>query len=754
VPGPDDGLAALEPRDGRRRFPRAIWIGRLRLTPLELLALVAGLAVFGDVGWDSPLWDGRLQLILHAVGAAALLVGVVALLRGARFPRSRLEMPILVFLVALGLAAILGQNHGLAARALAATIAFACLLPLAILAVTRRPILAAMVVIAPTLVLAATILWQMVARRIGWFSLGVGGLPPVRLPGESTAFGSVAVPPFILLGLLPLCLLVRPRWLRLSLLGTTTVLLIPLAALSGSRSAWLALGVAALVYVGPNVRRLRRIRLPRPRRGGLMAGGLGVVVLIIAIAFVAPRLTAITSLVYRERLWADTLTVWSASPVTGIGPGTMPYARQAAAAPGIGPIRQPHSHDLAIGVLGDAGLLGLAAALSIVVLFFWFAGPHRSRTARGRAAASVLGGFLVAGFVEDLTFLPGFDLIVLLLAAIALIDAGAVTWTRLQLARQAPLLAAIGAGALLIPVLVGDVASVTYRLGTEDVWAGRWSSAEGWYQAATAIDPWQPSGPKAVVVAADMVGDRETAIAAARAAIRLNPADAPSWTNLAVLCAQAGDRACAVAASQAAARWSPVTHRELINAALIEDREGDPNAADDLYRRSLLDLPFTAFSVSWPRRTPIDTTAVAPPPTPTGQLALVLALAAESQPVIPPTGSDPSILAVAAALRDDRSAAMAALQQAESSEPLESLTWEVVAVLQRHWGEDPAHAVAVATFLRGSPLPIIAGDPPTVTYEIGSLHIVPRDELVQGAERLMPTPPWPWALERLLPPSR
>ena len=751
MPGPDSGLAALESRDQRRRFPRAIWIGRVRLTPVELLAVVAALAVFGDVGWDGPLWDGRLQLILHAMGAGALLAGAVALLRGARFPRSRLEMPILIFLVTLGLATVLGQNQGLAARAMAATIAFACLLPLGIVAITRRPILASVVVIVPTLVLAALILWQLVSRRIGWFSLGVGGLPPVRVAGESTAFGSVAVPPFILLGLLPLCLLVRPRWLRLLLLGATAFLLIPLAALSGSRSAWLALGVAALVYVGPNLRRLRRIRLPRPRRGGLVAAGLSVLVLIIAIAFVAPRFTAITSLVYRERLWTDTLSAWSVSPVTGIGPGTMPYARQAAAAPGLGPIRQPHSHDLALGVLGDAGLLGLAAGISIVVVFFWFAGPHRSRTARGRTAASVLAGFLVAGFVEDLTFLPSFDLIVLMLAAIALIDAGAVTWTHLHLSRQAPALAAIGACALLIPVLVGDFASVTYRLGTEDVWAGRWGSAEGWYQSAAAIDPWQPSGPKALVVAADIVGDRETAIAAARVATRLNPADAPSWTNLAVLCNEAGDRACALAASEAAARWSPVTYRELVNAALVEARYGHAAEADDLYRRSLLSYPYTALSVNWPRPISIDPAQVSTT-TPFTQLALVLALAAEGEPIIAPAGSDPSVDAVAAALRNDRVQATAAMQDAERSEPFEALTWQVASVLKSHWGEDPTQALAIAAFL-GSPLSHVAGGPPSVTYEIASLHIVPRDELVQGAERLMPAPPWPWALERLLPPK-
>ena len=753
MPRTDDPASAASGEDARLRFPRAIWIGHARLNAVELLAVIGGLAVFGNLGWDSALWDGRLQLALHLIGGCALVAGIFALLRGASYPRSRLDLPILALLVALGIASILGSNHGLAARAMAASIGFAGLLPLAAVALRRRPVISALVVTMPTLALAASILWQLLSRRIGWFSLGIGGLPPVRVSGESTAFGSVAVPPFILLGLLPLCLLVQPRWLRLVLLAGTVVLIVPLSALSGSRSAWLALGVAGLVYAMPYASRLRRFRLPRPSRAWLVAAAGIVLVLAVAVAFVAPRFTAITSLLYRERLWTDTLTAWSASPITGIGPGTMPYARQAAAAAGTGAIRQPHSHDLALGVLGDAGLLGLAAAVAIIVVFFWVAGPWRSRTVRGRAATSVLAGFLIAGFVEDLTFLPSFDLIVLLLAAIAILDARAVTWTPVRIPRAAPALAALVVGALLVPVLVGDAASVTYRLATEDIYAGRWSSAEGWYRSAIALDPSQPSGPKALAVAADMVGDRDTAIAAARAAVRLNPGDAPSWTNLAVLCAEAGDRECALAASDASVRWSPVTHRELINAALVEEQFGEAPIADDLYRRSLLDNAYTAFVVSWPRRTPIEAPAVAPP-TPVNQLALVLGLAAEGQPLIAPPGSDPIIDAIAAALRDDRSEAEAALRQAERREPFESLTWEVSAVLRSHWGEDSTQAVAAASFLHGSPLRFVAGPPATVTYEIGSLHIYPRDELVQGAQRLIPAPPWPWALERFLPSNR
>ena len=41
----------------------------------------------------------------------------------------------------------------------------------------------------------------------------------------------------------------------------------------------------------------------------------------------------------------------------------MPYARQAAAADFSFPVRQPHSHNLPLGVLGDAGIVGLAAGL-------------------------------------------------------------------------------------------------------------------------------------------------------------------------------------------------------------------------------------------------------------------------------------------------------------------------------------------------------------------------------------------------------
>src|SRR5438477_8381795 len=139
MPRTDDPASAASGEDARLRFPRAIWIGHARLNAVELLAVIGGLAVFGNLGWDSALWDGRLQLALHLIGGCALVAGIFALLRGASYPRSRLDLPILALLVALGIASIRGSNHELAAWGMACSMGLAASLPLAVAAVSRWP---------------------------------------------------------------------------------------------------------------------------------------------------------------------------------------------------------------------------------------------------------------------------------------------------------------------------------------------------------------------------------------------------------------------------------------------------------------------------------------------------------------------------------------------------------------------------------------------------------------------------------------
>ena len=111
---------------------------RARTIP-EWAILAAAIAVFGYVGWDSALWDSRLQLLLHLVALGAITgLGVLAL-RGVRLPRTPLDTPILALLAALALATASAMNHGMSLRAMGSITAFALALPIALLAVRHRP---------------------------------------------------------------------------------------------------------------------------------------------------------------------------------------------------------------------------------------------------------------------------------------------------------------------------------------------------------------------------------------------------------------------------------------------------------------------------------------------------------------------------------------------------------------------------------------------------------------------------------------
>ena len=326
--------------------------------------------------------------------------------------------------------------------------------------------------------------------------------------------------------------------------------------------------------------------------------------LALAVAFITPRLTDVRSLVYRGYLWRDTLAAWSEDPAFGIGPGSMPLARQAAAPPLSLPVRQPHSHDIPLGILGDAGLVGLAAALALFVTFVVVAGPWRTRSLAGRAAFAVLMGFAAGMLFEDLTFLPAFNLIVILLAAMALLEAGAVRWQPIARAARLPaaVVAGVAAVALVAVMAVGD--AERHRLSQRN--RCRRARAAGRRRVPRSTtpppsNPLNPAGPKALAVAADRLGRIGEARAAAQEAVRLSPGDGPSWINLALLCREQGDRACARHAADRAVDAATPQGRELVNAAVVYEWLGDTPAADRAYRLSMLTNYLTGLTRPWPR---------------------------------------------------------------------------------------------------------------------------------------------------------
>ncbi len=720
-------------------------------TRLELLAVAAGLALWSYVAWDGALWDARFQLLLHVGALVAVAAMLFLAVRGLELPRTRLDLPILLLLAAFGLATLLAQNHGLSLRSLAAILASAAMLPVALVVLRHRPALTAMLAAVPILLLSAGTLAAMLVRRAEWIVVGGPGLPPIRLGHEGTPFGSVAVPPFVILGVLPLTFLIAEprvrRWVQVGLL----VVGVPLTLLSGSRSAWLAVAGAAAVLALPSIRRVRPPRQWTPRVVGLTL--LGLLAGAAALAIIAPRLTAVTSLIYRGYLWRDTLAAWAPHAFTGIGPGSMPWARQAAAPALSFPVRQPHSHDILLGILGDAGVVGVAAALLLLVVFVMVAGPWRTRTPAGRSAFAVLSGFAVSSLFEDLTFLPGFNLLLLLLVALVLADAGAVTWRGLRLKWPLTVGGGVAAAALVVVMLAGDAAAVDYRFGADAASNQDWAASEAWFADAVALDPWHPSGPKSLSVAADMAGDDATARVAAERATKLNAGDGPSWTNLAILCLETGDDACASHAAHRAVDTASLFGIELANAALVLDRLGETEAADQAYHLSLLTNLSTSFAVPWPRPVEVGNDLPVEIGQTAGELNLAIARRAAGEAIEPARYQDPTARALAAAMAGDRATAEEALDHALDVFRDESTTWDIAVLLRSHWGEPVEHVAAVDTVLRGGAIghrgPQITG----LTYDIASFRIYPRDGYVQPAVRLLTQQPWPWLLEPLLAPA-
>ena len=729
-----------------------------RRSVAEWLALGAALAVFGYVGWDGALWDARYQLLLHLLAIGALAGVAMLALRGLELPVTRIDTPLLALLAAFAVATASAMNHGMSLRAFAAIAATAATLPLALIAIRHRPGWVGFVIAAPVLVISVPTLVALLVRRIEWIVVGAPGLPPLRLASEGTPFGSVAVPPFVIWPAFVAAGLIDSPPLRRAIRAGLVVVGIPLTILSGSRSAWLAIAATAVVALVPWAWRRRRavaaLRRPGPR--SLVVAAVGLVVLGGVAVLVIPRALSVSSLVYRASLWRDTLNAWRTDPLLGIGPGFMPYARQAAAPDFTFPVHQPHSHNLPLGVLGDAGLVGLAAALALVVALAWVAGPWRARSSLGREAGLVVIGLGVGGLFEDLTFLPDFNLIALAVVAIALTDAGAVRWLALPHGRRA---AALGVGGAMIAVTLGaamivaDAGGVAYRMGIDAAASEDWGAATGHFQRSVAIDQWQPSGYKALAVAADRAGATGAARAAATRATALNPGDAASWINLALLCQALADRDCQYHATGRAVATAGFFEAELMNAAFSYESMGRQTEADDAYRRSLLSQRLTAFASDWPRQVAIGEAALDDDFGALLEFNRLLGWWDMGEPIDPESIADPATRALAYAMVGDRPNAERWLDAALDGGRAEIVPWDLAVVLRHHWGEDVEREIAIAGAVRGRdfPEPDAEQREPRLTYDIGAFRAFPGDGLVAAARRLRTDPTYPWTLETTLP---
>ena len=302
-------------------------------------------------------------------------------------------------------------------------------------------------------------------------------------------------------------------------------------------------------------------------------------------------------------------------------------------------------------------------------------------------------------------------------------------------------------------MVTNDAGAIAYRAGLDAASRADWAVATERFERAVTLDPWHPAGPRSLAVAADAADRGELAVAAARDATLLNPGDATAWTNLALTCGRIADRVCQEEAAREAVATARYLAPELLNAAIVLNALGEPDAADDAFRLSLLTQPLTSFVVDWPRSLPIGEGTLADVTDPSWQLNLLLARRDMGEPLDPDGYTDPAVRALAHALDGDRDEAARWIARGIEERSDDIRTWDIAIVLRSAWGQDVSAEIAAASVLRGGRFPArdLVLRVPSRVFDVASFRGYPRDGFVSGATRLYTEPPFPWILERLLP---
>jgi O-antigen ligase len=198
---------------------------------------------------------------------------------------------------------------------------------------------------------------------------------PASLPaGRAAAFAGQDAAQFtavLIPGLLVLAweAIRRPRWI---VIGAGLVIIVGVLA-SGTRSAWVAVGLALSAGLVPRISGRQRVGL------GILVAATAVVALVVPPLYAATygRLAdAISSGgTGRVDIWTIALGAWTGNPVAGVGYGAFPSAltlevvrATAIPTPDTGFLTPPiGSHSIIVGTLVELGVLGSAC----LVAFLW-----------------------------------------------------------------------------------------------------------------------------------------------------------------------------------------------------------------------------------------------------------------------------------------------------------------------------------------------------------------------------------------------
>jgi O-antigen ligase len=474
--------------------------------PRETLAWIVVALLFIDLtffsGASNFLAAPQSRILNQVLVLGAVVVAAVVTVRRRSDLRSPLLLPGAAWVAAVAIATLTSQRPAASLEALALLLlcAPAYLVVKAALADRMlRPRIDWLVIVATTVFVIAYLL-QALTQWASWWSVAGPSIPPLRPGDVGLTVGTVNAVALYLELLAPIAVwLAWVRWRSRPFSIGLAVLTAFALLVTGSRGAWLGT-IGGAVALGLLAWRTGRVSIPsrlHSRQGSLLVMAVGLLGVLLLPALVGRMLSGDAG---RIELWSAAWSMFTGSPITGVGPGAWPSLRAST------PISDDNlavlatSHNSVLQILAETGVIGGLAAVWLSVAIgrlAWRAVAH-AEDPNGRVTALVASASLVAAAVHsvvDMQFhLPAMVLLVLHLAARLQLVADGAPSRRDPAPTSGTVLgvsaASVVVGALLLVPI--DVAMVRAALGNNALDRGDAQTALAHFDAAVGLHDLPP----------------------------------------------------------------------------------------------------------------------------------------------------------------------------------------------------------------------------------------------------------------------
>jgi putative inorganic carbon (HCO3(-)) transporter len=569
----------------------------------------------------------RLSLIVLAVAVAAWWI--LWARRGFPFPRTRLDLVWLAFVLVQGLAALRSIDPRRSAIPLTLTALYGLIFYVVVDLLRRygpdHLVSRSFLFLAVVLVAFGALEFARWYR--GWWDIGgwEHPLPPATLrvqsltshPNMLVAYMNVLLPFGV-----ATWVAAKGRLARVAL-AVWLAAVLATVYMTSSRGGWLgmATGLSTLAILFALDKKERVVGLwQRLRRQPAFSAAMGLLALGILAAggFLVVRQaqhpTHAPLFSSRQSLWAPVWATFVRFPVWGAGPGT--YATQSMQVRSIPPrTLYMHAHSFPLNTLLESGLVGILALAGFVAvsarsaLLRWRSTPVGAR-ADLAAAIAALAATAVHSQFDTPQAVPGFSLLIVLVLA-SIESRPAPHPRRAWIERGSRALLGLAWPLLLAGLFFGLARYGEYARGVALANGGQYQAAAPFLDRAAERDPllasnWFQSGYVHAVLGfeADDTAHLRQAAADYRAGLALEPDFAANWAQLGALLYRLEDGPGALETWRQAAERAPQEAVFALTSAAAEEEIGDPVRAEEMYWQALEARPEWAESAFF-RATPL-----------------------------------------------------------------------------------------------------------------------------------------------------